>query len=215
MTPLIFVHVPKAGGSSTLRALETAYGSAFRRDYDDNPADLRSQRNVDFDGYLQRRERLPDGVACVHGHFHPGKFDPDDGIVLATMLREPVDNLISIYWFWRALPRCDDPLHDRFLDEGLSVEQIAKLPALRRLMCETYFGGFDMRRFDLIGRHDRRAAAIDLLSAQIGMPLDASLHENVTPPSDGRRDMAADASLRQRLEDLLADDVRFYERWAN
>jgi hypothetical protein len=208
------VHVPKAGGSSLLRALERAYGAAFRTDYRDNPADPLSQRVLDPASYLARGERFPAGVDCVHGHFHPGKYAIDDGVVLATILREPVDNLISIYSFWKNLPRGHDALHDYFLDRQLGVLECARLPLLRRLLSETYFGGFDMGRFDLIGRHDDRAAALRRLGGLVGASLDVDLHENATPKDERRLEMSEDRALRHRLEQLLADDIRFYQRYA-
>jgi hypothetical protein len=38
-----------------------------------------------------------------------------------TFLRHPVDNLISIYFFWRALPEPGHALHARFLRERPSI----------------------------------------------------------------------------------------------
>lgn len=213
MTSLISVHVPKAGGTSTLNTLQRAFGAAFRSEYSFDPANPSSQRVIDPASYFARRTSVPPAT-CIHGHFHPGMFDLTADTVLATILRHPVDNLISIYWFWQGLGNGHTGLRNYVVDNELSIVETARLPLLRRLLSETYFGGFDMARFDVIGTHDDRATFFTTLAARIGRRLDPGMHENETPPASGRAAMAADPALRRRLEDLLADDVRFFERHA-
>jgi hypothetical protein len=214
MRRLISVHVAKAGGSSLLLALQNLYGAACRADYAENPADPRSPRWLDPIGYTARRETLSGDIHCVHGHFHPGKYDAPKDTVLATILRHPIDNIISIFAYWKTLPPGNDPLHDYFLANRLTLLQTARLPLLRRLFCETYFGGFDMARFDVIGRHETRADALARISTLIGGRIDESVQENVTPPDPERQALESDPALRHQLEDILADDLKFYERHA-
>ena len=42
-----------------------------------------------------------------------------------TFLREPVDNLISIYYFWLTYPFDGYPAHRRFLDERPTIFEFA------------------------------------------------------------------------------------------
>lgn len=130
------------------------------------------------------------------------------------MLRYPVDNMISIYWFWKALSRGSSPLHNYFLDNDLSIIEIVRLPILRWLFSQTYFGGFDMGRFDIVGKFEDREAVLNRLSTSLGVPLDVTVRENVTPECDERNAMTNDQQLRRRLEDILVDDIKFYERYA-
>jgi hypothetical protein len=83
-SPLISVHVAKAGGSSVGRMLKEAYSEAFLANYQDNPANPLSQRVLDPRKYFSRRETMPAEIKCVHGHFHPGKFELTGDIVLLT-----------------------------------------------------------------------------------------------------------------------------------
>jgi hypothetical protein len=212
MAILLSIHAPKAGGSSVRRILASVYGEGMRLDYADNPASPVGQRLLDPSRYMDRTERIPDGVSCVHGHFHPGKYEISAHDIIFTMLRNPIDNIISIYYFWKSMPRQGDVLHDYFVDHNLSLLETAKLPILRYLYSRTYFGDFPMDRFDLIGRHEDRQAALLKLAQLIGRPLDVSVRDNVTPPSDERAEMENDPVLRGRLADILADDMRFYER---
>jgi hypothetical protein len=75
----------------------------------------------------------------------------------------------------------------------------------------TYFGGYDMGRFDIIGTHDKRTAFLDAVSNLIGVPLSIHIRENVTPPSEERDNVPADAKVIGRLGHLLQDDIRVYE----
>lgn len=211
---LFSVHVAKAGGTALRDAFRNAFGEGFLADYADDPANPLSPRNLDPGRHLAARCQAPQEVRCVHGHFHPAKYaiGPDD--YLFTLLREPVDNLLSIYFFWKTLPRSASPLHCYFLDNDLSLTETARLPTLRWLFSRTYFGGFDMARFNLVGRHEARAEALSRLSADIGVTIGRSGRVNETPPSPERDAAAGDTRLRSLLGNILSDDIRFYEAHA-
>lgn len=208
---LVSVHAPKAGGTSVGQMLARYFGTGFIADYTENPADPSSPRALDPVGYLSRKTTLPPKAACIHGHFHPGKYELGDAF-LFTILREPVDNIISIYFYWKRMPRRADALHRYFIDRELSILEMARLPTIQWLYSRTYFGGFDMGRFDLIGRHDQREAALGRLAESIDARFDTSIKERVGPTTEERQRMEADPALRRGLEDILADDIRFYEQ---
>jgi hypothetical protein len=213
--PTLFsVHVAKAGGTSTGEALRKAYRDALAPDYQDDPANPISQRVLDPNRYFSRNESLLAGIKCVHGHFHPGKYNIPKDAILFTLLRHPVENILSIYFAWRVMERRPKAALLNYVKENnLNVIETARLPLLRWLFSRTYFEHFDMGRFDTIGRHEDRGRAFAKLSWLIGAPLDVP-HVNQTPPSDERQAAANDRKLRAQLEDILADDIRFYERYA-
>lgn len=213
MTKLISVHTPKAGGTSVSKILSEAFGAAYFADYKDDPADPLSERNINPRAYFGRERTLPDGVNCIHGHFHPGQFRIGEAF-LFTILRHPVDNIVSIYSFWKAQAGSTSPLHAYLLEKQLGVLEMAQLPLLRFLYSASYFGDFDMARFGLIGRHESRREALAALGEQIGIALDPTPHENATPISRERQELLSDAKLLKSLEEILTDDIRFYERHA-
>ena len=213
MQKLLSVHVAKAGGTSTKKILETAYGNAFMADYADNPADPISQRQIDPVGYYNKNLSFPDEIKCIHGHMHPGKYGIDNETIVATVLRHPIDNIISIYTYGKRHPHPTDALHRYFLTAQLTILQMARLPLLRRLFSVTYFGDFDMGRFNLIGRHEHREEAIKKMSNLVGAPFELDIRENITPSDQEREDLSQNQSIRRQLEDILADDVRFDERF--
>lgn len=209
---IISVHTPKCGGTSVARILAEAFGDAFLSEYADDPADPVSERNLNPARFLSRNREFPDGIKCIHGHFHPGQFRAGDAF-LFTMLRDPVDNIASIYSSWKASTAGKKTiLHDYFLRKNLNILEMAQLPLIRNLYSDSYFGAFDMSRFNLIGRHERREEALTRLGRELGIRLDVTIRENVTPGCVEREELLADRRITDALRDILANDVRFYER---
>ncbi len=219
MPPVIIsLHVPKAAGTSLLTLLRRKFGEeGVLQDYADDPANPASGYFLDPQSWLEQRPTsLPAGCRAVHGHFHASKYDRLAGAFRFTFLRHPVENMLSIFSYWRRIPPQPSPLHQYFLREDLDILGLARLPLLRYLYTRTYFGGWDMGRMDHVGRHETRAEGLRRLGETLGVELDASLHLNSTH-ADGnaeRESLRADAQLMARLTDLLADDLHFYETYA-
>lgn len=212
--PLISVHFPKASGSSFRVALEAAFGSqAVLGSYDCDPVDPANPMWICPDWFLRHRPRDVKPYTVIHGHLPIRKYD----LLSASrvvMLREPVENLISIYYFWKSLFDASFTSHavfDFVKRQRLSLLEVAEIPCMRRLMSSTYFGGYDMGRFDVIGTYGNRTAFVDAVSKLIGAPLVADIRENITPPSEERDNVLGDAKVIAGLRRLLQDDIRFYE----
>jgi SAM-dependent methyltransferase len=200
MERILSVHFPKAAGSSLQVQFMKLLGDEVILDYGHDPLTPAGMETADF----------PDRKTLVMGHFRAQRYASADAFWM-TFLRHPVDNLISIYFFWKLLPEAH-ALHARFLREQPSILEFAMYPGLRNLMSETYFGGFDMNRFDFIGFHENREDDIVRLAKAINLPLLAAIHENRTSESAERLELESDVSVRSKLTDLLAQDVGFYER---
>jgi hypothetical protein len=216
--PLISVHFPKASGSAFRLALEAAFGQpAVLGSYDCDPVDPANPMWICPDWFLRNRPRDVKPYTAVHGHLPISKYDLIPSAYRVVMLREPVENLISIYYYWKSVFDIQFTSHAVFefvRKQRLSLLGVAEIPCMRRLMSNTYFGGYDMAKFDVIGTYDNRTAFIGAVSNLIGVPLSANIRENVTPPSDERDNVLADAKMKARLRHLLEDDIRFYETWS-
>lgn len=212
---LVSVHTPKAGGTSVGAILRKAYGGTFRNEDSFNPADPLSAANVSDGPMLSVKATVDDGIECLHGHFAPRQIAFDDSARLFTLLRDPVDNAVSIYFYWKSADHAYDRLHEAVLNNRLDIFEFARLPLIQRLYSETYFGRFDMGRFDVIGRHEARVAALTRLSGMIGRELDINIVENVTPVRSDRHNFLADLTAVRRLGDLLIEDMRFYDRYGD
>lgn len=215
---IISIHAPKAGGTTMLAAWQQAYGKGHvLLDYADPPADPSADFVLDPVGWAERRPTgLPPNIKVVHGHFKPQKYDLFGNAFRCTMLRHPVDNLISIYLYWRKLPLQPyaNALHGYFLRNQLSIIELARLPIMQNLYSQTYFGGWDMRRLNFVGAHENRTDDLRRLSNMIGVTIDLSLHLNTTEPAGDNLEKQAilsDQPLLRRLRDLLTEDIDFYE----
>lgn len=210
---LISVHTPKASGTSIIAALRQHFGELLEIDNLDDPANPLSQRVMDPQAYFSRKRRLGNQTGCLHGHFHPGQFDLE-GVGLFTMLRHPVDNIISIYHFWKSIAPHGNPLHDYFINSNMSILNFAHLPAIRYLYTDRYFGNFDMKKFNLIGRFENRDFFFDRLYEMFGLKIDASIRLNVSAASSDRFDNESNPDIIANLRNILKDDILFYEKYS-
>ncbi len=197
---LVSLHFPKAGGTSLVTQLQKLLPDQVTLDYEHDPLMDTSSLTGTF----------PPGQRVVHGHFKPQRYESND-VFLATFLREPVDNLISIYFYWRNLPLSNNPVHMNFLNERPDIFSFAKYAGINTLMSETYFGNFDMRRFDFIGFHESRQEDIFRLGEVIALPLRADIHENSSKQEIEREELESDLRSLARLRSLLVDESNFYE----
>lgn len=214
--PIVSVHTPKVAGSTFLQQLRTVFGDdGLRLDYGDDPADHRSQGSLDPVSYQLNPIRTIVPYRAVHGHFRPEKYNGLGSAFRLTFLRHPVENVISIYRFWRAHPTemWSTPLFCYFKEQALSLQRLAMLPTIRFLYSKTYFGGFDMNRFDFIGDYSDYSQELHRLGVQLGVEFDLGLRVNVTGEISGD-DSKFDASEIAALTEILAEDIKFYERYA-
>lgn len=206
------VHFPKAGGNSLISALRRKYGGGLYLDYETDPALPDSKRQLEPADYVRTWSNVPHGATCVFGHFHPAKYQKADAVRF-TVLRDPVDTMLSIYYYWQSQPP-GGALHRHVLAERMPLLRMARMPILRRLMSYTYFGDYDMKQFDFIGRFEARDRTNAKLCELLGLEPFDDVHANKTPDSFERSEVLDSAAYRGSLYELLEDDVRFYERWA-
>lgn len=186
-------------------------------DYDDPPVNPASDFIIDPVSWHTRRPTyLPELTQVVHGHFRPEKYDLIKNAFRLTILRHPVDNLISIYFYWKKIPPQPNAVHQYFLANNLDILGLARLPIMQNLYNYTYFGGWDMRCMDFIIKHENRVDDLQHLSAMLGIKIDTTLHLNATDPDNvnqEKEELIADEGLMSCLRDLLSEDICFYYRY--
>lgn len=212
---VISIHFPKAAGSSLRDALVAAYGeAAVYFDYADDPADPCSPYSLDPVGCRRktREARFAPVVRVIHGHFHPSKYQHLEGVRRITFLRHPVDNLISIYFFWKSYKGKGHCLFDYFRDNDMTLLDMACLPTHRYLLSRTFFGGVDMDTFDFIGTTENYEHHCRSLSRLLSIPF-TEYRENVnTYPGyrDRANEIRSDRETMKALAGFLNDDIEFY-----
>lgn len=197
---LVSVHYAKAGGTSLWAELKRHYGDAMIADNEHDPCNSNQKYNPPH--------RISPETRAIMGHIRPDLYPVSPHTKIITFLREPVDKLMSAYFFWLNLPPCGSPEHDAFLAKRPSIFEYAEESAGYSI--DAYFGGFDMDRFDFIGFHDQRVEHLACLSKVLGFEISSDVALNVTPFSSERAAIQSDQRSMLRLSEILKVEVEFY-----
>jgi hypothetical protein len=217
---LISLHVPKCAGSSLRSALVRVYGEdQIYFDNNDRLLDPKSPVNIHRENFIQQfklnRDEILAAKRVAHGHFCLQKYD---GIQAprVTILRNPVDRLISHYLFWQHLPPHGHSLHDQFLATNPSLIEFARMPAMRHFYNQVLFRDVDMNTFDLIGIVEKMKETIAALEKLTGrsFQLEKDNENSCDHCRQKKTEFAGIADLQAELRDILKEDIIFYERHA-
>jgi hypothetical protein len=201
-------------------ALIRTYGEEqIHFDNSDRLLDPKSPVNICRENFIResraKRDNLLAGKRVAHGHFCMQKYD---GIAAPriTILREPVDRLISHYLFWQHLAPQGHTLHDRFLAENPSLIDFARMPAMRYFYRQVLFRELDMAIFDLIGAFENMGALVINFERLTGRKLriERDNENNCEHCRQKKLEFAAMPNLQAELRDILKDEITFYERYA-
>jgi hypothetical protein len=216
MIDVISVHVAKCAGTSFRHALQRAYGAdAVYLDYDDRIADPASAMNLRpgefFAAASSSGYPWMAGKRVVHGHFHIRKYDAYPApCARIAFLRHPVAHTISLYHFWRRLPRAGHSLQNYMLDNDLTLLEFARLPYIQYFYERVYFAGVDRSAFDFVGSVEQLERDSGRLSRVLGVPLEVpSMNLGPQPAAPEW----SDPNLRRELASIRKDDIRLYTAW--
>ena len=131
---LIFLHIPKAAGTTLNRIIEWQY----------SPFEIFTIDPYRIRATPERLKRLSEGrrrrLRMVRGHMFFGVHEClPQGATYFTMLRDPVTRTISTYYF--ILRRPLNPLHRKVKRERLGIEDCIRLfPQRHNLQCRLIAG---------------------------------------------------------------------------
>jgi hypothetical protein len=222
MTRIVYIHVPKCGGSSFGAALRARYlwSQATIRLGQGDPAlrgearilDDYRQRSAQLHRLIQRRVRIISGHVQYDGALHRNAASD---WAFVTLLRDPVERFVSHFnYLQRHHP---DPQRAPDLDRFVETEDARRI-ASQYLF---YFGGESLTmtqepntaetraitallRFDVVGDLARPAQFAHDLRKLTGGVLPV-IRRNVAPAQT-----KIPSHLRTRIEALCASDMRIY-----
>lgn len=220
MTPIFFDHIPKAGGMSLVKVFEDIAGKSAVQHVNGLPASAVCNHSVD--------------IPVVSGHFifTQGESLPAGRFCL-TMLREPLDRVLSSYYFARhdasvALSANAAFAQSLSLEEYIESEVCAVRSDVSNAQTNHFYplgwnGGEEpegdqkllgaklaLEQFDLVGIFEDYQGFIDLLCYEQGWPPAIEIpRENVTVWRQKMADLPSHLIARMRVLNEL--DTELYE----
>jgi Galactose-3-O-sulfotransferase len=209
---LVFVHVPRTGGTTIERVLDRKYRSRV----------LHVETLWDplaFVGQLPLEQRAT--ADAIAGHVHYGVHDHvPRQCVYVTMLRDPVARVASMYHFIRGNPK--HWLHPELIRTGIDLEEFARTAAdpgvdnqQTRLIAGIGSGELgqppsklgpealeaaktNLRTFVVVGLTERFDESFILLRRALGWRLPMYMSVNAAKDADQPPTAAAVAAIRER-----------------
>lgn len=213
---LVSLHLPKTAGTSFGETLRQHFGSSLYEDYGTRPLNEPRWRR-EFQALCAGTSSVPPCVRAIHGHFLPVKYwlslrRRDAQFV--TWMRDPVERVVSHYYFWLRNPQGATPaqtLRRRVLLENWSLERFCLGPELHNLYSQ-FLWGFPLRRFDFIGITERYASDLAIFANRF-LGSEARVVNARANPNRGEAGYEIAPVLRERIARHHARDMAIY-RWA-
>lgn len=207
---LISVHVPKTAGRSFLLALRSIYNDKVLEDYYGQPhAVCDNHHSVT----PEKIKTISQDVRVIHGHFNLIKYkDYFCEAKRIVWLRNPVDRLISHFYYLKSNLIPGDSFHREVLEKNMSLIEFAEAPIMRNQIRAAYLPPEHDNSLFFVGLTERLSSDFKKLADMMGWPqLDMPL-ENKTEFKE-YREFRLDQKTKYRLEKLNEQDMDLYFKY--
>jgi hypothetical protein len=207
---LISLHIPKTAGTSFRNILKSAYGerAVVRVDIP-----IESER-ASHERAVQGPARLPRGARVLHGHFRVkdlrDRYGLEAGIPVVTWLRDPVERVVSNYFYLQGVLR-------GILNE--EKRSVAILNKMERTLLEyaraeiaqnriaKFLDGTKLGDLFFVGVQEYFDEDLTELAAKLGWKRTARLRQN----SSEAHKAPVSAEIREEIRRLNGRDAALYE----
>ena len=209
---IISIHIRKCAGTSFKSVLSECYGNKLLFDYGDETGSLAdSSRSIRLQrqrSAILNRAAIERDKCIIHGHFFISKYDflgvPKR---YAVILRDPVERVISNYFYLAAQVDRKNADWRHFRDRTISLREYASLPEAKNVQTRVLEGrGLD--QLDFIGLAEQMSASVALFNHVFAAKLPEAGRENVTPHSPER--LSVPASLARFISEENSSDLELY-----
>lgn len=158
---------------------------------------------------------LQNDFKVIHGHFSASKYkDFPSHIKRIAWLRNPIDRLLSHYFYWKQLPVSNQSgdLHRYVIENQLSLLDFAKLPAIRNHVTQWYIN-IPLSEFYFVGIHEFLAEDWTQLSCLLGFPNLEVARQNSNRSAEYRSFKKSTEYRNTILElmELNSEDIEMYQ----
>ena len=211
---IISVHMPKSAGTSFMKSLEEVYGDHLLKDYDTPLRKAAYERNLSaLRGSMEIADKGLPGIECVHGHFLPVKYllyKERNPVRFITWLRDPVDRMISHYYYWKE--RYKPGISDLFIDKDATLEEFCLHPHFQNLYSQ-FLWAFPLENFEFIGITEHYDDDFSYFSQKYLSKTLPAKKMNVRRSEN--RDISKysiDSELLAKIEAFHSKDIELYQR---
>lgn len=211
---LISVHIPKTGGSSFRKLLQSHYQSGFHSDLSDKPMSTGTLLRYlkAFKGMLRSPNNY-EGVDCIHGHFLPIKYKRLPNSSYVIWLRDPVEHIISRYYHFKRHVKPTGKQFQRYIKNlDISIEEFVCIPHYQNMYSKFLFG-MKLEQFSFVGITERYEASLKVFCKQFDIPFpDDFTPARVNPNKPGVGQYEISDHLRDMILRGNKRDVDLYNK---
>ena len=158
---------------------------------------------------------------CIHGHFRLGKYLDLSSHKLVTWLRNPIDRVISEYFFYKNSPLHYNPIQDRILKEELDLYDFCSLSSTKNIYSK--YIEKNLENIDFIGITETYNDSLKKFEKMFGLKVgDTYLYFDVKSGDTDFKNNIQNSKWdvykeeykkidRRRIENLNKDDMEIYK----
>lgn len=208
---LISLHIPKTAGTSFRNTLCEVYGTeeVVRLDIELESGETKVREQIYTSG------QLPSETKVIHGHFSwpllDNRFSIDPNIPRITWLRDPVERVISNYYYLSK--RLAEELEEEKKGINIlkkmqrSLEEYARFEPNRNRMSK-FLAGKNLEDFFFIGIVENYEVDLKVLAKRLAWPKQPVFHYNAT----GNRKPIVPEDIQELIGSLNHEDITIYNK---
>ncbi|MGL5058793.1 MAG: hypothetical protein ACRC62_02335 [Microcoleus sp.] len=207
---LISVHVPKTAGATfgnrILPQIYPSYETDILYDYDNLPVNT-----------LIQQGKMTTKTKVIHGHFSANKYCkhyPNAKFIM--WLRNPINLLISSYYFWLSNPnKIFDDNHRYVVSNKLCFSDFIDQSFTQNFVCNYFAKGMKLTDFYFVGIQEFFLEDLTYLKSNLGwnqfkiMTINRNRYENY---QDKVMDILTNKSLVKNIVALNSADMELYQK---
>jgi len=206
---LVSIHIPKTGGRSFYKILKLIYNSNL---------DTRTKREEYFpEDNENSLIRLTKGFSVIHGHFYFQEVRHllNRNTKIITWLRDPVDRVISNYYFLMHRIQTGRVKTAQLDKAGYSLMDYARIESQRNVM-NRFLGGSNLDDYFFVGDFQDFANETTILMRKLNVQMEIPyIHINKTQELNiyqfcKTRPEEISQSMRKEIKDLNREDYLLF-----